>query len=307
MIGYLDNLLRHLFLSRIDELTDESQVRFQPPDDDWVAYVSNLTVDGEPVNALNVYLTEIRENALLRSTQRTMKTVDGLTSETAAPRRLDCHYFISAWSPAENTGAVEPTIDEHELLYETTAVLMQTGSLTPENVYAPDPVPPGFPDAIARADLPMTAASSAGFPKIPEFWGTVSQPWRPGIHLVVTLPVLYQPMVKGPLVTTRIAKFRQMDSLETFDTIIAIGGAVLDTTVLDSEGKPTPMPETVVQLWDNSGNRLQETITDTTGRFVFGGLRAGNYELIARVAGRGETMLAVTVPAPDGMYDLMVA
>lgn len=51
MINHLDNMLRHLFLAHINELTDEAQVRFQPPDEDWRTYVSNLQR-----NALNVYL-----------------------------------------------------------------------------------------------------------------------------------------------------------------------------------------------------------------------------------------------------------
>lgn len=34
MIRHLDNLLRHLFMMQIDGLIDETQVRFQPPDEE---------------------------------------------------------------------------------------------------------------------------------------------------------------------------------------------------------------------------------------------------------------------------------
>ena len=34
MIDHLCNLLRHLFLAEIEVMTDEAQIRFQPPDDD---------------------------------------------------------------------------------------------------------------------------------------------------------------------------------------------------------------------------------------------------------------------------------
>ena len=34
MINHVDMLLRELLISGIDEITDESQVRFQPPDAD---------------------------------------------------------------------------------------------------------------------------------------------------------------------------------------------------------------------------------------------------------------------------------
>src|SRR5689334_24532296 len=113
MIDVLDNTLRQLFLSRIDEIKDESQVRFQPPDDTWRTAVANLTVNGQPVNALNVYLVDVRENRVLRSNERLRDFQNGSITETRAPRRMDCHYLISAWSPANMTPAIEPTLDEH--------------------------------------------------------------------------------------------------------------------------------------------------------------------------------------------------
>jgi hypothetical protein len=70
MINYLNNMLRHLFMAQIDQITDEAQVRFQPPDEDWRTYVSNLTVNGQSVNALNVYLFDLRENRKRHSSLR---------------------------------------------------------------------------------------------------------------------------------------------------------------------------------------------------------------------------------------------
>jgi hypothetical protein len=57
MISYLANMLRHLLMAQISEITDEAQIRFQLPDDDWRTYVQNLQR-----NALNVYLADLREN-----------------------------------------------------------------------------------------------------------------------------------------------------------------------------------------------------------------------------------------------------
>src|SRR5262245_28859591 len=117
MIDHLDNLLRQLFIAQIDEITSDVQVRFQPPDDDWRTVVANLTVGGNPANALNVYLVDIRDNRKLRSNDRPSSFDGNLINETPAPRRIDCHYLISAWSPAQQTPAIEPTLDEHALLY----------------------------------------------------------------------------------------------------------------------------------------------------------------------------------------------
>src|SRR5438094_842473 len=126
MIHHLDNLLRHLFLAQIAEITSEDQVGFQPPDEEWRGYVTNLRL-----NALNVYLVDLRENRKLHSNERVRTVQNGIISETPAPRRVDCHYLITAWSPAQPGPAVEPTLDEHALLAAVTGVLMQNESLIP--------------------------------------------------------------------------------------------------------------------------------------------------------------------------------
>jgi hypothetical protein len=63
MIDHLDNLLRQLFVSEIDEISQgDTQVRFQAPDDDWRTFVANLTVAGQPANALNIYMVDLCSN-----------------------------------------------------------------------------------------------------------------------------------------------------------------------------------------------------------------------------------------------------
>ena len=63
-------------------------------------------------NALNVYLVDLRENRQLRSNERVREAKRHRQRNTSA-RRVDCHYLITAWSPAVITPAVEPTLDEH--------------------------------------------------------------------------------------------------------------------------------------------------------------------------------------------------
>src|SRR2546423_1895501 len=111
MIDHLDNLLRQLFIAQIDEINAEAQVRFQPPDDDWRTFVGQQTT-----NVLNVYLFDLRENRKLRSNERIREIENGIVREVPAPRRVDCHYLITAWSPATVTPAIEPTVDEHALI-----------------------------------------------------------------------------------------------------------------------------------------------------------------------------------------------
>jgi hypothetical protein len=229
MIAHLDNLLRHFFLTQIDEITKEDQVGFQPPDEDWRGHVTNLQR-----NALNVYLVDLRENRKLRSNERIREPQNGIISETPAPRRVDCHYLITAWSPAETTPAVEPTLDEHALLGVVTGVLMQNESLIPREVYAPDPPP--FPSEVADAELPTSVLPVEGFPKLAEFWGTMetNHRWKPAVYLVVTIPIILLTEEAGPMVTTRITEYRQTGKTETAEVWIQIGGHVLRSRVIMS-------------------------------------------------------------------------
>lgn len=305
VLPHLDNLLRHLLISKVPSLTSEDQVRFQPPDQDWRNVVSNLS----PRVALNVYLVDLRENRKLRSNER-LRTVDrGVATDTPAPGRVDCHYLITAWSPATVTAAVEPSLDEHALLYEVTAALMSHMPLVPRAAYFPDPLPAGFPSLIADAELPSALLPVEGFPKYAEFWGTMGNvhPWKPAIYLQVTLPVALPTEIAGPLVTTRITEYRQSGRPETAELWIQIGGTVFDASV----DPPRAVPRAWVRLETETGNlavegaTLQTSETNELGRFTFGGLTPGRYRLRTRARDLGERVrLDVVVPSPTGEYDV---
>src|SRR6185312_14385172 len=111
-------MLRALLGTKVPGLATD-RVGFGPPDSTWRGQVTQQTV-----SSLNVYLVELRENRELRSNERFRRPLNGGFRDTPAPPRLDCHYLISAWSPAKETPQVEPSIDEHILLYETARVLM---------------------------------------------------------------------------------------------------------------------------------------------------------------------------------------
>lgn len=57
MLNHLSNLLRHLFLTQINDITTEVQVRFRPADEDWRTEVLN-----RQQFALNAYLADLYEN-----------------------------------------------------------------------------------------------------------------------------------------------------------------------------------------------------------------------------------------------------
>ena len=308
MIEHLDNILRDLFLAQITQISDEAQVRFQPPDDDWRTYVSSLTVGGDPANALNVYLFELRENRALRSNARVNSVVNGQVQSDPAPARVDCHYLVTAWSPADVIPATEPTVDEHALLYQATAVLLQHAPLNPSRVYPPGTTAlAAVPDLIRNSDLPTRLLPGEGFARLAEFWGTMgaNHRWKPAIHLVVTLPVVLLTEIAGPMVTTRITEYRYSGHPQTAEVWIQIGGHVLDATV----DPPAPVANAWVRLETPAGDPLQTATTSELGRFTFGRLRPGDYQLNWRAEGfpLPAGPRAITVPSPSGDYDLSLS
>jgi len=310
VIGTLDAVLDHLLKSRVTLLRSttpptvaDGQVAFQPPDDaDWTSHLTGLG----PRKALNVYLVDLRENRKLRSNERVRAVENGVVVEDPAPARLDCHYLISAWSPAsEGQGK---TGEEHQLLHEVVAVLMNGQPLVPRRVFSPNALPTGFPPRLADAELPCVITPVDGFPKLAEFWGTMGtkRPWKPVVYLVVTLPVGLDTQVSGPMVTTTITEYLQRDKPETAEVWIQIGGHVLDTVNPLPDGSPRPVAAARVEIRDAvSGELAEQTETDVAGRYWFVRLRAGRYKLLASAPGL--TMAsprAVVVPSLTGEYDL---
>jgi hypothetical protein len=74
---------------------------------------------------------------------------------------MDCHYLITARSPATETPAVGPTVDEHRLLYDVTAMLMNHVLFMAGEVYASRPLPARFPAIIADAERGQAEAEAA--------------------------------------------------------------------------------------------------------------------------------------------------
>jgi hypothetical protein len=212
-----------------------------------------------------------------------------------APGRLDCHYLISAWSNAtEDQGK---TLEEHQLLHEAVAALLNAQPLQPSAVFGAHPFPIGFPVALADDELPVTIAPEDGFPKLPEFWGTMGQgvAWKPAVWLVITVPVPYATHDAGPMVTTMFSAYRP-----GVEELLDIGGQVL--------AAGAPVPGAAVRLLARPGDvRVQATAADELGRFRFTSVRAGAYRLRAGAQGVGSDDRTIDIPSNTGEYDLHLA
>jgi hypothetical protein len=296
MIPRVDETLRTLFAKHVALLAaggpvTDDQIGFAPPDAQWRGHVHGLGTD----RALNVFLVDLRDNRRLRSSERVASVNNGDVVVARAPARVDCHYLISAWS--NETDGEGNTADQHELLHEVLTALVNAQPLVPSAVFAPASVPTGFPDVLADAELPTVIAPEDGFPKLAEFWGTMGEriAWRPAVWLVVTVPVLYDTHVAGPMVTTTLSAYRP-----GAEELINLGGQVLAGT--------DPVPGAAVRLLAEPGGvRVQATTADDDGRFRFTGVRAGPYRLRAGAQGLGSDDRPIDVPSTTGEYDLHLA
>jgi hypothetical protein len=151
VLDQVDELLRAVLLRDVPELTTSDQIRFQAPDDDWRTAVANLGRQ-----ALSVYLVDLRENKALRDREWQVVFDAGGPQREVGPMRVDCHYLISAWSPATVTPAIEPTLDEHALLYRVLAALANAEPLNPTRVY---PGGSAMPTCRRRSSRPRAGRS----------------------------------------------------------------------------------------------------------------------------------------------------
>lgn len=300
MLLHLDNLLRDHLLRHVPALnSDPQQVRFQPPDTDLLTEVRAIN---EMV--VSLYLVELREDRRLRSNERETVRRNGDVFSTRVPDRLECHYLMSAWSPAVTTHAVEPALDEHTLLYAACAVLFQSTPLRPSRVYPPGAPELAFWGRFANEDLPTRVAPPEGFPGLGDFWGAMGQDarWRPSVQVVVTIPIELNEELSGPAVTTRFADYRQWDAPHSPEVLVQIGGVVVNA---GAPGGPSPLANVVVSLEDPATNEvLAWRRTNALGRFDFVRLREARYRLRTQGVGLPPLTRDIDVPAPSGEYDM---
>jgi Pvc16 N-terminal domain len=302
MLRLLDIMIRDLLVAELPALVTDQQVRFQPPDAQLRTDVANLAAV-----ALDIYLVDLRENRKLRSNERVRSTNgDGFVTTERLPDRVDCHYLISAWSPAQLAlPIVDPTLDEHALLYETAAVLMRAGALNPSRVYLPGaPALAAWPARFRDIDLGSTVLPPEGFGRLSEFWTTMGQDmrWKPCLYLIVTLPVALVQEVAGPMVTTTFTDLRVTATAATSELWLGIGGQVIDART--DPGNPVPVPNAWVRLETLAGTPVGLAQASETGRFTFERLRASQYRIRGVATGLAEQTRTVDVPSETGEYDL---
>lgn len=252
---------------------------FTIPDDEW----RNKVKSGTQVR-LNIYLYEVRENVSLRRSQwDPIELADHSSILSRAPVYFDCHYLLSAWSPSEDSEALAPMLDEHQVLAEALRVIIRNLDVNPAvlGIAGGGPV-------FQQARVSLTVAQPEAPRVLNDFWSTMKLPWRPAIQLVATAPLdLLQDSPPAPPMTTFIQRLVQIGVAGGLDEWITLGGWVLnpdDTPIAGATVRHVTTGETM--------------ITDSEGRYVFAGLRRGTHTLRAEAAGK--TPVQRNLNVPDG-------
>jgi Pvc16 N-terminal domain/Carboxypeptidase regulatory-like domain len=259
---------------------------FAIPDEDFQKQVTGTGV------RLNIYLYEVRENRDLRRSQwsRTERS-DQTAIDSAPPAQFDCHYLISAWSPAQANEATTPQFDEHQVLSEALRVILNNPDVNAGvlGITGGGPI-------FQAAHIQLAVAPPEAPRVLNDFWSTMQLPWRPAIQLIATAPLdLQQSMAPGPLVTTIVQGYRRTDMSEGVqDERIQIGGWVIRT----ADG--SPISGASVVLLDTGALAL----TDSEGHYAFAGLKRGPIRL--RASAQGLTPIERTLNIPVSLLDEQV-
>ncbi|MFZ2166163.1 MAG: Pvc16 family protein [Propionibacteriaceae bacterium] len=293
MIHFLNRVIRRTLIAEIPSLS--GRIGFQPPDRAWQDRVTPGT--GTWVNCA---LVDLREDRTRRSNEPRIEQHP--LRRVRPPFLLTCHYLLSAWNGAAASDQVFPTREEHEVLGNVVAALVERTPLTPAAVLLPGELT-ALPHSWQEASFATELLPPEGFGKIPEFWGTMGRtaPWRPVIWLAVTVPVDPRPSPVDGIVTTVITSIRQGADPDVEETLLTVGGRVVDATSL-------PVQEALVTLTDAAGHLRGRASTDDEGRFVLDGLPPGSYRLAARVPGRpAAPPHDITLPEPTpGPYTVQL-
>jgi hypothetical protein len=298
VIDRLDLVIRQTLVAEIPSLA--TRLGFQPPDETW----RQQRVGSGTGVWLNCALVDLREDRKHRTNE--IRIERDPPRRLQAPYRLRCHYLLSAWNSAKDSEAVPATLQEHALLGQVLAVLVERTPFTPSAVLTPAELAT-LPALWREAAFDTEVLPPEGFPKIAEYWGTMGRavPWRPVLWLEVTVPVAPEPTSLDGIVTTVIASTGRDRPAQQAETLLGLGGLVLDATGANAAA-PVPVDEALVTLTDPAGHLLGRALTGGDGRFVLDGIPSGTYRVAARAAALPALApQTVTLPAPvEGPLEL---
>jgi len=225
---------------------------------------------------LNLFLSGVRENRVLRDPVPVVELVGGSYVRHTPPLRVDCDYLVTAWSKEAGSLAVE---QEHLLLAQALAKLSKFPEL-PAGYLRATMVDQPFPVQLwtAQHDESRTLG---------EFWSALGMPPRGAFQLTVTVALdLRDPSAFGPPVSTsRVVLDDDLSPATAGEASLTIGGTVR------RHGDAAPIDGATVEL---DGSRT--VVTGPDGRFRFDRVSSGGHDLAVSAAGFTPRQRAVAVP-----------
>jgi hypothetical protein len=145
---------------------------------------------------ISVFLFDLHENMDLRRSDFERTHSNGRAERHTPPRRFDLHYMVSVL-----TTNIE---DEHELIWRVLLTLIRHQQI-PQEVLSEElrAVEPPLNTQVSQADEGQRLAG---------IWNALGVPPRPALSYVVTVPVEMNMVIEAPLVLTRTARYRSVQS-----------------------------------------------------------------------------------------------
>lgn len=254
MIHDLDTTIQNLLLAN---MPSKVEVKFDQP-------VKNWTQATRPI--LNLYLFDVRENNVLRAHQwqpAGAPPANGANrrhGKQRTPFRFDCHYLLTAWA--------EKISDQHRLLSEATAVLLQY-PLIPTEYLAGTLHPDRFENPV---EIPAHVGSHDKLTNPAELWSALDNQIRPAISYVVTIPLNpWDVELLSPPVRTKHLTLYDLRQPETAVFHTEIGGQISSETALP--------PDLYVTIANEQWQHRAEV--DGDGRYRLRAINPGAYTLTA--------------------------
>lgn len=249
------------------------------PDKAWRDSGSGLEV--------NIYLSQVHENAELRSNERRqIRGLDGTVSTELQARRLDCNYIITAWNKSSPIAGTENERQEHQVLAQILSVLWGNPTLPRKYLSS-------LLSKSQDVEIPVTLVDASSIGSTPDFWSGLGTYLRPAVGCCTTITVgpaaaTIDPMVLG--IATRLS------GGDEFHTIAG--------TVYDNATPARPIPQAWVMI--HGPTPTQIVISNDEGQYVIERLLPGSYTLSVRAMGFQDSSLSIKVPKTSGTYDAVL-
>ncbi len=177
VIHFIDEAIERLLRREVPLPEASVDISFAAPDRAWGAGLTRPTV--------NVFLWDVRRNTVRTTGGLAQQAVNGQVARRPSSPVVDLRYLVTAWAADHR--------DEHQLLGSVLVCVLANSSVPAEDL--PSQLP-------TTSSLSLSLASEEA--RVPgEFWSSLDGRLKPGLQIVVSLPLeIFSWVPAGPPVTS---------------------------------------------------------------------------------------------------------